>query len=78
MAANLHVVIGHLHDGVIYYYDQDPSGFCFLVQIRAFAAKFKYKRKNEKNSGRSSEMTPSSIMLSLDMQYMNLLAFTCT
>ena len=19
-----------------YYYDQDPSGFCFLVQIRAF------------------------------------------
>ena len=75
MAANLHVVIGHLHDGVIYYYDQDPSGFCFLVQIRAFcylnltgAAKFKYERKNEKNSGRSSEMTPSSIMLSLDMQ----------
>ena len=29
--------IGHLHDDVIYYYDQNPSGFCFLVQIRAFA-----------------------------------------
>ena len=26
--------IGHLHDGVIYYYDQNPSGFCFLVQIQ--------------------------------------------
>ena len=37
-----------------YYYDQDPSGFYFLVQIRAFvifnlngATKFKYEEKNE-------------------------------
>ena len=27
---------GHLHDGVIYYYDQNPSGFCFLVRVIAF------------------------------------------
>ena len=27
--------IGHLHDD-IYYYDQSPSGFSFLVQIRTF------------------------------------------
>ena len=31
--------IGHLHDGVIYYYDQNPSGYCFLVQIKAFVNK---------------------------------------
>ena len=37
-----------------YYYDQDPSGFCFLG-----ASKFTYERKNEKNSGRSSKMTLS-------------------
>ena len=48
-----------------YYYDQDPSGFCFLVQITACylnltgATKFKYEKKNEKNSGRSSKMRPS-------------------
>ena len=30
------VVIGHLHDDVIYYYDHNSSGFCFFVQIRAF------------------------------------------
>ena len=48
-----------------YYYDQDPSGFCFLVQIRAFvinftgATKFKYEKKTEKNAGRSSKMTES-------------------
>ena len=31
-------LIDHLNDGVILLldYDQDPSGFCFLVQIRAF------------------------------------------
>ena len=23
-----------------YYYDQNPSGFCFLVQIRAFSLEF--------------------------------------
>ena len=27
---------GHLHDGVIYYYEQNPSGFCFLVRVIAF------------------------------------------
>ena len=33
------IQIGHLLDGVIlpfYYYDQNPSSFCFLVQISAF------------------------------------------
>ena len=32
------LLIGHLHDDIIliYYYDQNPSGFCFLVQIKAF------------------------------------------
>ena len=29
-------LIGHLYDDVILYYDQNPSGFCFLVKIRAF------------------------------------------
>ena len=40
-----------------YYYDQNPSGFCFLVQIRAFVifilagiTKFKYERKNVMDS----------------------------
>ena len=28
--------IGHLHGDVIYYYDQNPSGNCFLLQIKAF------------------------------------------
>ena len=49
-----------------YYYDKNPSGFCFLVLIRAFViqtsagiTKFTYERKNEKDSGRSSKMTPS-------------------
>ena len=52
----------------LYYYEQNPSGFCFLVQIRAFViqtltgiTKFKYERKNENNSGRSSRMKPSSL-----------------
>ena len=27
--------MGHLHDDIIYYYDQNPSGFSFLVQITA-------------------------------------------
>ena len=49
-----------------YYYDQNPSGFCFLVQIRALVIlsslglpNFKSERKNEKHYGRSSKMTPS-------------------
>ena len=36
-----------------YYYDQDPSGFCFLAQLRALvietslrATKFKYEMKH--------------------------------
>ena len=40
-----------------YYHDKGPSGFCCLLQIRAFcylnltgATKFKYERKNEKNA----------------------------
>ena len=48
------------------YYDQNPSGFFFLVRIKALVffnlagvIKFKYERKNEKDSGRSSKMTPS-------------------
>ena len=48
-----------------YYYDQNPSGLCFLVQNKGFCylnlagiTKFKYHRKNEKDSGRSSKMTP--------------------
>ena len=28
--------MGHLHDDIIYNYDQNPSGFSFLVQITAF------------------------------------------
>ena len=28
--------MGHLHDDIIYYYDQNPSGFSFLVQITTF------------------------------------------
>ena len=48
-----------------YYYDQNPSGICFLVQIRAFVietslrtgiTKLKYERKNEKDSGGSSKI----------------------
>ena len=49
-----------------YYYDQNPSWFCFLVQIRAFVylsfaeiTKFKNERKNKKDCGRSSKMIPS-------------------
>ena len=49
-----------------FYYDRDPSGFCFPVQISGFAylsltgaTKFKYEKKTQKNSGRSSKMTPS-------------------
>ena len=46
------------------YYDQNPSAFCFLVQISAFViitilagiSKFKYEGKNVKDSGHSSRM----------------------
>ena len=47
-----------------YYYYQNPSGFCFLMQIRVICHlnlnginKFKYERKNEMNSGPSSKKT---------------------
>ena len=39
-----------------YYYDQNPLVFCYLN--RSGITKFKYERKNEKDSGRSSKMTP--------------------
>ena len=49
-----------------YYYNKNPSGFSFLVQIIAFCylnlagiTKFKCERKNIKNSGCNSKMTPS-------------------
>ena len=47
-----------------YYYDQNPSALCFLAQIKAFVnlagiTTFEYERINEKDSGRSSKMTPS-------------------
>ena len=29
-------IMGQLHDDIIYYYDQNPLGFSFLVQITAF------------------------------------------
>ena len=53
---------------LFYCYDQDPSGvllscanqgFCYLNL--AGATKFKYEKKNEKNSGRSSKKTRISI-----------------
>ena len=54
---------------LFYYYDQNPSGFSFLVQIIALCylnlagiTKFKCERKNEINSGRSSKKTPSCKM----------------
>ena len=45
-----------------FYYNVNPSGVCFLVQIRAFLIfkslsginKFKYGRENEINSGLST------------------------
>ena len=40
-----------------YYYDQNPSGFCFFVQTSGIT-KLKYERENEKYSGRSNKMTP--------------------
>ena len=49
-----------------YYCDQNPSGFCFLVLIRAFVIQtslglenLNMKVKTKKDSGRSSKITPS-------------------
>ena len=48
------MLIDHLRDDVNYY-DQNSSGFCFLVRIRAFVfetslgfIKFKYERKTKR------------------------------
>ena len=58
--------IGHLHDGVIsllwpgsfrVLLSCSNYGFCYLNLTGA--TKVKYEKKNEKNSGRSSKMTPS-------------------
>ena len=63
---NLYKTIGHLHDGVILLLWQgscrvllscDNYGFCYLNFNGA--TKFKYEKKTEKNSGRSSKATPS-------------------
>ena len=53
--------IGHQHDDIIFTTTtRILQGFVFFLQIKAFAiTKFKYERKNEKDSGRSSKMTPS-------------------
>ena len=50
------MTIGHLHDGVILLLCAN-QWFCYLSLTGAF--KFKYEKKNEKNSGRNSKMTPS-------------------
>ena len=57
---------GHWHDDAILLLRPESSGFRFLVQIRAFdlAGITKLKKKNvkgkyEKDSGRSSKVTPS-------------------
>ena len=49
-----------------YYYDQNPPGYCFPEQIKAFVilnltgiTKFKYERKHEMNSGLSSKNSSS-------------------
>ena len=48
-----------------YYYDQNPSDIAFQCKLGlcylnlAGIAKFKYEKKNEEDSGRSSKMTPS-------------------
>jgi len=49
-----------------YYYHQNPPGLCFLVQIRSIRplilagiTRFKSERKNVRDSGRNSKMTPS-------------------
>ena len=66
--------IDPLHDDVIYYYDNNPSEFCFLVQIRVSVIQTSpgllngNKKKNEGDSGESSKMTnlrTGSIFVSL-------------
>ena len=59
------------------FYDQNPSGSCYLVQIRAFdlagISKFKKiymkgKKKQQKDSGRSSKSNPTVQMHSIRWQ----------
>ena len=56
---------GHWQDDAILLLRPESSGFGFLVQIRAFdlaeitKLKKNMKRKYEKDSGRSSKVTPS-------------------
>ena len=53
-------LIGHLHDGVILLLGQNPSGYCFLVQIIKTALGLaNLNMKNEMNSGLGSKNTPS-------------------
>ena len=50
----------------LHYYDQNPSEFCFFVQIRAFVIQTSlglrkggdYERRNEKDSGHSNKVMP--------------------
>ena len=50
-----------------YYYNQNPPGYCFLVQIKAFVTytslcwttKFKDDRKNEMNYRKIPKISPS-------------------
>ena len=59
------------------FYDQNPSGSCYLVQIRAFdlagISKFKKiymkgKKKQQKDSGRSSKSNATVQMHSIRWQ----------
>ena len=38
--------MGQLHDDIIYFYDQNPLGFSFLVQITAFVVKISLRLPN--------------------------------
>ena len=56
-----HPIIGHLHDDIILLLR--PESFRVLLSCANLnltgITKFKYERKNEQDSGRSSKMTPS-------------------
>ena len=39
-----------------YYYDQNPSGFCFLVQIRAFVVQTSLGLKNLNMKGKTERI----------------------
>ena len=52
------LLIGHLHDDIIliYYYDQNPSGFCFLVQIKAFVIQTSLGLQNLNMKGKTKRI----------------------